>query len=141
MKHTPAPWFHIPRNRDGHVDIITDKQGNRDRGFVAVGCPVVERPILDYAHENTQTANARLIAAAPELLAALIGLADCAGITALPGFRADLDEAMTTARAVIDKATKPSRCTCGRESDGPVPNYCPEHDGEYSSFLAFNNCD
>jgi hypothetical protein len=33
------------------------------------------------------------------------------------------------------------RCTCDAECNGPVPNYCPVHDGNYSSFLAANNCD
>lgn len=73
-KHTPAPWKHKPRNRDGHVDIITD---SRNREFIHVGCPAVEEPILDYPHENQQTADARLIAAAPELLEALQELMRC----------------------------------------------------------------
>jgi hypothetical protein len=30
---------------------------------------------------------------------------------------------------------------CSAPCDGPVPPYCPEHDGSYSDFLAFNNCD
>lgn len=66
--HTPGPWIHRTRARDGHADIIED---SKRRGFVQVGVPVAESPILDYPHENTQTANARLIAAAPELLEAL----------------------------------------------------------------------
>lgn len=33
------------------------------------------------------------------------------------------------------------RCTCDAECNGPVPNYCSVHDGDYSSFLAANNCD
>ena len=35
------------------------------------------------------------------------------------------------------------RCTCHMDQDpmSPVPNYCPIHDGDYSSFLASNNCD
>ncbi len=75
QKHTPGPWTHKPRARDGHVDIIC--KGCAE--FIQVGCPHVERPILDYAHENTQTANARLIAAAPELLAALQMVVDRGG--------------------------------------------------------------
>jgi len=30
---------------------------------------------------------------------------------------------------------------CNAPCDGPVPPYCPEHDGNYSAFLALNNCD
>jgi hypothetical protein len=75
VAHTPGPWFHIPRARDGHVDIITDREDNRGRAFIQVGSPEAEYPILDYPHDNKQTANARLIAAAPELLAALKELA------------------------------------------------------------------
>jgi hypothetical protein len=30
---------------------------------------------------------------------------------------------------------------CNAVTDGPVPPYCLEHDGDYASFLAFNNCD
>lgn len=34
-------------------------------------------------------------------------------------------------------------CTCNREQpiDSPVPNFCSLHDGDYSSWLAFNNID
>ena len=67
MKHTPGPWAHKPRARDGHVDIVC--KGHAE--FVHVGCPHVEKPILDYPTDDEQTANARLIAAAPELLEAL----------------------------------------------------------------------
>lgn len=73
VSHTLGPWFHIPRNRDGHVDVITDREGSRQRAFVSVGSPQAEHPILDYPHDNVQTANARLIAAAPELLAVIEG--------------------------------------------------------------------
>lgn len=36
-----------------------------------------------------------------------------------------------------------SGCTCHMDQDPtcPVPNYCPIHDGDYSSFLVSNNCD
>jgi hypothetical protein len=33
-------------------------------------------------------------------------------------------------------------CTCHHpQGNSPVPNYCPIHDGDYSSFLVMNNCD
>lgn len=66
-KHTPGPWKHVPRARDGHADIIQHK-GNP---FIQVGAPWAESPVIDYPHENEQTANARMVAAAPDLLYAL----------------------------------------------------------------------
>jgi len=32
-------------------------------------------------------------------------------------------------------------CNCHLPVNGPVPNFCPVHDGDYSSFLVMNNCD
>jgi hypothetical protein len=45
-----------------------------------------------------------LLAAAPDLLEALEGLADCAGLSALPGYKKELDGAVLTARQAIAKA-------------------------------------
>ena len=56
-KHTQGPVKHVPRARDGHCDQIAKGHS----AFVMVGCPHVERPILDYPHDNEQTANAKLI--------------------------------------------------------------------------------
>ena len=70
LAHTPGPWFHIPRARDGHCDLVSIREGRADAAFIQIGSPVCERPILDYPHDNVQTANARLVAAAPELLEA-----------------------------------------------------------------------
>lgn len=64
-KHTPGPWMHKRRARDGHVDVITTEKGKE---FIAVGVPYAETPVLDHPHDNIQTANARLIAAAPDML-------------------------------------------------------------------------
>lgn len=77
--------------------------------------------------------------AAPDLLKSLQEIVNHA--TTFGGAPLSATKMFDRAREAIAKATKPSRCTCGRESDGPVPNYCPEHDGDYSSFLAINNCD
>lgn len=66
LSHTPGPWTHIPRARDGHADIIASK----GKGFIMVGVPVAETPVLDYPHDNVQTANAKLVSAAPDGLAA-----------------------------------------------------------------------
>lgn len=42
----------------------------------------------------------------PALFEALVGLADCAGITSLPGYRRELDDAMRKARAVIARVER-----------------------------------
>ena len=41
-------------------------------------------------------------------------------------------------------APPPKRtCTCHLKSQarGPVPHFCPAHDGDYMHFLALHNCD
>jgi len=68
MKHTPGPWMHKPRARDGHLDVITTKNGNE---FIGVGSPIAETPVMDHPHENHQTANARLISKLPDMVALL----------------------------------------------------------------------
>lgn len=45
--------------------------------------------------------DAVLLAAAPKLRQALIDLADCAGLTSLPGYKDELDSAVRAARQVI----------------------------------------
>ena len=123
-KHTPGPWAHKPRARDGHVDIVC--KGHAE--FVHVGCPHVEKPILDYPHDNEQTANARLIAAAPDMAEALrvaldalraadavmckIGQAAADGdadgvlfeVKSLPHDRNKIIQADAAARAALEKA-------------------------------------
>lgn len=53
-----------------------------------------------------------------------------------------LRDAETLVALLADNASD-DRCTCHMDQDpmSPVPNYCPIHDGDYSSFLASNNCD
>ena len=103
--HTPGPWTHKPRARDGHTDTICKGHA----AFVQVGCPRVERPILDYPHDNEQTANARLIAAAPELLAAIKALvaefdAYDSAMTEIGRGHEDYGGQRAAARAAIAKA-------------------------------------
>ncbi len=90
--HTPGPWFaKRMRNDNGNFDIDS------------VGGYFVAKSIggLDVGEEE---ANARLIAAAPELLAAL-QRAYMALIGYLPGHRnAITDAAIDAARAAIAKA-------------------------------------
>lgn len=53
-----------------------------------------------------------------------------------------LRDAETLVAMLRDNASD-DRCTCHMDQDpmSPVPNYCAEHDGDYSSFLVSNNCD
>ena len=92
-KHTPGPW-----SVDGEV-IRGDEQSN---GSVSVAC------ILDGAYPygrragKSARANARLIAAAPELLEALNNLLSACD---LPGDRdREIEQAIPHARAAIAKA-------------------------------------
>jgi hypothetical protein len=94
-KHTPAPW--IIRDVPWHAtDIITE-----DLLYV---CQV-------YGHKNKSgpmTANARLIAAAPELLQALLNLVGTMCAADGSDMEADLDAIdarVADARAAIAKAT------------------------------------
>ena len=82
-QHTPGPWFVTP---DGTA--VYKKDGYGYRGDTI--CLFVGHPFID--------ANARLIAAAPELLAALQALA------ALPNKHRP-EEMWDAARAAIAKAT------------------------------------
>ena len=89
--HTPGPW---------NVTGLYVRE--RDGGLIA--------SILDLWHgqrtpKAKKNANARLIAAAPELLAALEELLWSASRTSLET-DGDYSNAFTAARAAIDKATK-----------------------------------
>jgi hypothetical protein len=94
--HTPGPW-----RMDGTtVYALTDtKEQNR------FWCSVqsVRRAEYGEASDAEVFANARLIAAAPDLLEALRWLAGCAGKLGVYPVR-DLDEALERARAAIAKA-------------------------------------
>ena len=90
--HTPAPWHFtkIAMHDGGHVVMFTAQNGQRTHR-------------LDYAGEFKE-ADAHLIAAAPELLAAL-ETAYMALIGYLPAHRNDVtDAAIGAARAAITKA-------------------------------------
>ncbi len=103
MTHTPGPW--TVKTHTSWSDLVvyasyslgqwpicslnkraTDKQSNH---------PEIEGPM--------QVANARLIAAAPDLLAALEGIIDLA---TAHDYETEKMEAIVVARAAIAKATK-----------------------------------
>ena len=81
-----------------HIAVMDADDGT----LVALVGPNDER----YGPENLSETRkyAALFAAAPDLLYALECLAGCPGLTALRGYREELDEAMITARAAIKKA-------------------------------------
>lgn len=87
FKHSPAPWKHTIRNAN---EIMTTFHG------VTIG-----DVYLDITTAN-QKADSHLIAAAPELLEALIELTESAK-EAIDGL-GDLSDAIDTAKAAITKA-------------------------------------
>lgn len=66
MKHTPGPWYIEEHNYEVYLSIIT----NRKTPYDADGFTIAET----YGRLETREANARLIAAAPELLDVLKSL-------------------------------------------------------------------
>lgn len=107
MSHTEGPWY--CDESDGNVEICTDGKEPRLgytgwRGLAVVSGSDDEPEIgLEVAWDN-----ARLIAAAPELLEALQGLhddiAEYQRINHIGGYE---NHSMRIARAAIEKATKP----------------------------------
>lgn len=91
--HTPGPWKHLT-----HTPTII----GRGRRLVA---RVVWKPMPDFLGASEETdeanANARLIAAAPDLLAACKGLASYVYSTTNPG---DAPDALRAGIAAIAKA-------------------------------------
>lgn len=85
-KHTPGPWK-VAKPRKSYRD------GNMMYGIVGPEC------VSDYEDWGFTEANARLIAAAPELLEALRNLVEAA-----THHQADARAALAKARAAIAKA-------------------------------------
>ena len=88
MSHTPGPWI----NDRSHPEW--------ERNVVWSGDMVVAR-VVDDQHANAD-ANARLIAAAPDLLAALIRMDEEFGTQ---NYTKSADDAVIMAQAAIKKAT------------------------------------
>lgn len=72
--HTPGPWFPVPYGDGNDTVICRDKAGNQRIAFMAIPGSRDERERRVAWAEIK--ANARLIAAAPELLEALEDLCD-----------------------------------------------------------------
>jgi len=91
-KHTPGPWRICikPKSNHWHAGLTV---GTDERTQLRICDPCVLNP--------NSRANARLIAAAPELLEALIDIERTAGIAA-----SESDPVRVRARAAIAKATR-----------------------------------
>jgi hypothetical protein len=75
VKHTPGPW--MTRQQFANRWLIEKDQGENEAGekLVPLGLASVHTTILEVGCSNEDTAaNARLIAAAPELFEALIAI-------------------------------------------------------------------
>ena len=71
-KHTPGPWKAVPR------DVDADKPGNMDIGESSgLGWDIEGPPEPQLRGQFAKGSDAQLIAAAPELLAALEHVKDC----------------------------------------------------------------
>ena len=99
MEHTPGPWVIDHETRPAGVCVVYNT--SHPNGFVYI------RGALGYwdADRDENMANARLIAAAPELLEALELMLDAFLDT--EGSHGDREQAATeAARAAIEKATR-----------------------------------
>ena len=102
MKHTKGPW------KIGKSNIVTVKEeyGDIRKGYIDIDSDRWGGLAICYRHEINESdaeceANAKLIAAAPDLLEALIALYNFNVSKA--GY---LDTALNAAQSAIDKATK-----------------------------------
>ena len=98
-QHTPGPWHYV-RKEGESAGVYGPPQGLSDGSLIAIAetPPLIEKNRA-YA---VQEANARLIAAAPDLLAACEAVADAFGKTTLTRSR-DI-AAIKCVRAAIAKA-------------------------------------
>ncbi|MDQ3040040.1 MAG: hypothetical protein M3R16_09630 [Pseudomonadota bacterium] len=96
--HTPGPWILAPDERHCEIEITaTSRKGRVCIGKVETG--------FSEPFESEQWANARLIAAAPDLLEALNGLLGAASLGAATGKPFAIDSpGIVAARAAIAKA-------------------------------------
>lgn len=91
MSHTPGPWV-VGERKGCHTPIDSDSWFGLAKVVTRMGGSRKDEP--------TGVANARLIAAAPELLEALEALVACITETRGP----NANDAVTAARTVIAKA-------------------------------------
>jgi len=114
-KHTPGPWEYVPGN-EHHGPYVTHEFGGTVADLYVMSQPTIVKPApprpVPFMHEQAEH-NARLIAAAPELLEALKRLLNYEGHMAWCAHGNDMSrpcvcglvEAHEVARAAIAKAT------------------------------------
>ncbi|HGN1417445.1 TPA: hypothetical protein ACKRQ9_000786 [Proteus mirabilis] len=93
FKHSPAPW--LTSRRECHIGSIATIHGCENNDWIEIRS-------TNWHVQSVQEANARLIAAAPELLEALIELTESAK-ESIDGL-GDLSDAIDTATLAIAKA-------------------------------------
>lgn len=107
MLHTPGPWIHTPW-KHGKDSVLNEIAIHSEFGQW-IADTVIDQD-CESANVENMIANAKLIAAAPELLEAITGLFEhCAMIHKHWGDadnRQQADAAIATARATIAKATE-----------------------------------
>lgn len=111
-KHTPGPW--TADNGDGEYYGVFDETGNpvaylvepRGPGYRMLPYDGVDKARDDYTLDHEHAANARLMAASPDLLAALRALITMAESEEIPNdeYEAVFDTVKAMARAAITKA-------------------------------------
>jgi hypothetical protein len=94
IKHSPGPWFYSGKHDECEVRYVGLCEGERHTDNIAT---------LYHAEGSEQEANAHLIAAAPEMLEALMALNDLRGAWSPPDDV--IKAAWAKARAAIAKAT------------------------------------
>lgn len=143
--HTPAPWKVAVWN----YSLATPPRKELQIETASILLATVQ---CDHNENNPYMvpkaeaeANARLMASAPDMLDALRRLLtvvknrSASGPCCICGADICLDEcAVRFASDTIDKAAEPEFEAAW---NSPVPPYDPKVDGDYSSFLALNNCD
>lgn len=90
MKHTPGPWRVWEQNERLCVESNPSELGD----FNLLVCQVTSAPLAELSEPDRHTADAQLIAAAPDLLAAL----------QLAASSDDLDAVQQVAREAIQRA-------------------------------------
>jgi hypothetical protein len=107
MAHTPGPWRFTSRNLDGVEGFVS----RIPFAIEMVSSPSAVAPIADVCDQPQAADNARLIASAPDLLAALQALSALNDNYAPFGgeiYQDRIERAWDNARAAIARATQPN---------------------------------
>ena len=99
-KHTPGPW---------HISSASKNAINAERNnkLIGIGTTYHDPDSVYFIGQDEAIANARLIAAAPELLASVHALLDIIHDDLTHERQEDHREALNAAKNAIAKATKP----------------------------------